>query len=225
MCYYDANGVYIENAVYHIQEISCANHLVKNDVYTVEFTDEQIKIMSQTNSNGYCSKHSEEWNVGIEEGWIVPADEVTICDQIAVARVDGAVGELYGCKSIFPEKGLYFGGGFGWSHVVSLTSTEPVEQTKTVVKKLDPKYLPKGNTPLYVDSERLYHDEECTQKVSAAELDNMIFNGGVLLNVDGYLHFPLIYEYDGTYGSGISYMTYEGDIRHALTGEATSNLE
>lgn len=120
----------------------------------------------------------------------------------------------------FPESGLYGIGSDGVSPRYEISITGFTGFNERVLKKLDPKFLPNGNTPIYVSDNRLYHDEACTQKVSAAELDNMIFNGGVTLNVDGYLHFPLIYEYDATYGSGISYMTYEDGIHHALTSEA-----
>lgn len=43
MCYYDANGIFIEKAVYFVQEVKCPGHLVKNDVYEVTFSDEDIK--------------------------------------------------------------------------------------------------------------------------------------------------------------------------------------
>ncbi len=43
MCYYDAQGLFIDKATYYVQEIECPNHLVTSDVYIVEFSDEQIK--------------------------------------------------------------------------------------------------------------------------------------------------------------------------------------
>ena len=42
MCYYDAQGVFIEKAVYYVKEIECPKHLVTADVYIVEFDDTQI---------------------------------------------------------------------------------------------------------------------------------------------------------------------------------------
>lgn len=43
MCYYDANGIFIEKAIYFVQETKCPNHLVTDDVYEVSFSDEDIK--------------------------------------------------------------------------------------------------------------------------------------------------------------------------------------
>lgn len=46
---------------------------------------------------------------------------------------------------VFPEKGLYFTVSYAFeepAYILSFTTTEPVEHTKTVVHKLDKKYLP-----------------------------------------------------------------------------------
>jgi hypothetical protein len=120
--------------------VSVADMVYK--VSDIVFTDEQIKLMSETDSGGNYTNYSEMWDIGIEEGWIVPSDDVTICGGIAVARVDEAVGEMYGTSITFPEKGLYFIGGEDWYNVASLISPEYFEQIKTVVHKLDKKFLP-----------------------------------------------------------------------------------
>lgn len=94
-------------------------------------TDEQIKSAT----------------VGIGDATVVVGDvfddamngseELLVSDFIAFCRKAGAtIGEV-----TFPEIGIYFVSMNGM-YVSSLTTTEPIEQTKTVVHKLDKKYLP-----------------------------------------------------------------------------------
>ena len=141
------------------------------------FTDEQIKTMSETLSNGDYTEYSEAWDAGIEEGMVIPRNDITVCWNIVVARVDGAIVELDGALSTFPEKGLYFLSSEGWAHVASLTSTEPVEQTKTVVHKLDKKYLPDGDTPIGATPIIYVVDNSGEETVCSCSVDiNTAFN-------------------------------------------------
>lgn len=180
-------------------------------VSDIVLTDEQLKTITETRHSGNVITYGN-WEDWVASGCVTEDGAYLDSAYIrkAGATIDGAT---------FPETGIYlFNGGDGGDYTASITTTEPVEYTKTVVHKLDKKFLPKATT-LYVVDSRLYHDEECTRKVSAAELDDMIFFGGVLLNEDGYLYFPFVYEYDAKYGSAISYTTYEDGIHHALTLE------
>lgn len=169
------------------------------------FTDEQIKTMSETLSDGIYLEYSEEWDAGIEEGWIIPGNDITACSSIVVVRVDGAIVELAGVSSTFPEKGLYFVDDENLVHVASLTSTEPVEHTKTVVHKLDKKFLPYdmsgGKITLYAlqGDHYMYSDEQCTTKITATKLDAMVKSGFVevfLTDKDNtFVCYPWLYKF------------------------------
>lgn len=96
-------------------------------------TDEQISLVTVHGSDGSsygATNHTEAMGDMVFVGFRV---------KVVVIKKDNA--ELEGI--IFPEKGLYFMLE-GEMYVTSLTTTEPVPQTKTVVHKLDKKFLPAG---------------------------------------------------------------------------------
>jgi hypothetical protein len=175
-------------------------------------TNEQIKT-AKISIKGYEEPIliANVWDSAVEDG-MVTEDLVSPSDTIMFVRKAGA--EFFGI--VFPECGIYFIKFDEEFYTTSLTTTEPIEHTKTVVHKLDKKFIEK--TMLYVDDGHLYHDAAFTRKVSAAELNSMM-DYGVMLKVNHYVYFPLMYEYDAKYGSLLSYMTEDG-LAGAITKEA-----
>lgn len=101
---------------------------------------------------------------------------------LAVAYSDEA-----GLEGItFPEKGLYFTVSYAYeepAYILSFTTTEPVEHIKTVVKKLDKKYLPDdiggGYTIFYVDfaDEKIYIDESIETEANSVDVETALSKG------------------------------------------------
>jgi uncharacterized protein YrrD len=190
-------------------------------------TDEQIKSAKVTvedtfqNTSGEYVTSTHDiilevvWNDAISNGFVT--EEIVSVDNTVFVREPTTFMGVH-----FPESGIYFsytyfaGPPYDETIISALTTTEPIEQTKTVVHKLDKKFIEK--TMLYVDDGHLYHDAAFTRKVSAAELNSMM-DYGVMLKVNHYVYFPLMYEYDAKYGSLLSYMTEDG-LAGAITKEA-----
>jgi hypothetical protein len=107
------------------------------------FTDEQIKLMTITTNDESMTpaKIGDIWDEALGEG-VFPSADATHAAMICVARKDGAILSAHDMEVVFPEKGLYFAKFPNSVAVTSLTTTEPIEYTKTTVKKLDKKYLP-----------------------------------------------------------------------------------
>jgi hypothetical protein len=97
----------------------------------------------------------------------------------------------------------------------------PVGYIKSVVgeetvHKLDKKFLPDGvggaKTIIYAQSyeDYLYHDEDFTKKVSAAELDEMMNGNGVGVIVPGEYSrrvcYPVFYSFSDEWGSELGIM-------------------
>ena len=107
-------------------------------------TDEAIKKMRNTNTQGddFPLLNSEEsealWNEGVEYGYITE-DFVDLGGEVLFVRKAGAVNPD---GIVYPRVGVYFKKSSNGYYVTSAYTTEPVEQTKTVVHKLDMKYLP-----------------------------------------------------------------------------------
>lgn len=131
-------------------------------------TDEQIKSAT-VSVGGISVSLASTWN-DAPEGSI--SDEIVMTVEFVVfVRKDGAV--IHNSLA-FPECGIYFlydGQDF---YTSSLTTTEPIEHTKTVVKKLDKKFLPDnigGGTTVYQhgngsdDHDHLYHVDIDTQEI------------------------------------------------------------
>ena len=113
--------------------------LVSADVYykisDAILTDEQIKTITEINNNGGQYVVSDNWDTLLSYGDVTP-DLVATSDCIYVRK---AGVEFYGMS--FPEPGIYAVSNGGY-YIASITTTEPVEYPKVVVKKLDKKFLP-----------------------------------------------------------------------------------
>lgn len=101
-------------------------------------TDEQIKSATASFSfDDIVIPLESAWDNALE-GSI--SDEIVMMIEFLVfVRKDGAV--IYDSLA-FPECGIYFLYDGPDAYTSSLTTTEPVEHTKTVVHKLDKKFLP-----------------------------------------------------------------------------------
>ena len=108
-------------------------------VSNIILTDEQIKMITETDSEGYASNIGEHWGELVELGQV---SEDFVASMAIYVRKDGA--EMFGLA--FPEAGIYFCMWSNGDHQTAITTTEPIEYTKTVVHKLDKKFLPKAET-------------------------------------------------------------------------------
>jgi hypothetical protein len=99
-------------------------------------TDEQIKSVTIVDGDTELPLTDEDWS-GMVAAGNVTEDFVNLNFYVLFIRKAGAV--VQGLA--LPETGIYFR-NMEDNYVSSLTTTEPVEHTKTVVKKLDKKYLP-----------------------------------------------------------------------------------
>lgn len=113
--------------------VSVAGELYK--VSDAVLTDEQIKSATFV-FNGSEVSIEGFWEELVASGSVT--DEIVIIEAVVVlVRKAGAtVGSI-----VFPETGIYFA-IHPAGYVSSLTTTEPVEYIKTVVHKLDSKYIP-----------------------------------------------------------------------------------
>ena len=98
-------------------------------------TDEQIKTITETNNYNEQFVVSDHWDTMVSNNLVMP-DAVGTSDCIYVRKAGVEFFEMS-----FPEPGIYAVSN-GDYHIASITTTEPVEQTKTVIKKLDKKFLP-----------------------------------------------------------------------------------
>lgn len=99
-------------------------------------TDEQIKSATVTLNSGFGGPVADMWEDIVDRGGVTE-DIVMLSEFGAIVRKSGAV--FNGLA--FEETGIYLISTNGF-YISSFTTTEPVEHTKTVVKKLDKKYLP-----------------------------------------------------------------------------------
>lgn len=165
-------------------------------------TDEQIKLATINTTFDGSVPIVEAWNYWLEKGFVT---EGAVYAYYAVfVREAGA--EVNGV--VFPEAGVYavFHNG---DYAYSITTTEPIAQTKTVVKKLDKKYLPDdvggSVTAFYVsfDDNYLYHDKETTMKVSKDEYRLALSSGVVTIATpDDYsVFYPSYSDFADDYAS------------------------
>lgn len=99
-------------------------------------TDEQIKLITETFSDGNSGNISDIWEDMVQNGTVT--DDVVCGYQTMYVRKSGAV--MFGL--VFPEAGIYFYKD-DYEYTTSITTTEPVAHLKSVVKKkLDEKFLP-----------------------------------------------------------------------------------
>ena len=99
-------------------------------------TNEQIKLCTVQKGDSMPSPIAITWESMVEAG-DVTEEVVNFAFSVMFVRKAGAV--VQGVA--LPKTGIYFS-KTSTEFVSSLTTTEPVEHTKTVVKKLDKKYLP-----------------------------------------------------------------------------------
>lgn len=111
----------------------------------VVLTDEQLKFTSVTLSAGFTYSIADEWDTWVNYGFVT--EDVVMPEGVAFVRKDGA--ECMGM--MFPNAGIY--AFSGEAYVSAITTTEPIEQTKVVTKKLDAKYLPNTGGLYYVNPE------------------------------------------------------------------------
>lgn len=161
-------------------------------------TDEQIKLTTETDNDGRSTNISNKWDKLVQNGSV--SEAVVITYGVAYVRTAGV--EFLG--SVFPETGIYFM-LYDGAYIASLTTTEPVEHTKTVVKKIDKKFLPidAHQTVFYYSSpdHRLYHDRSLTLGVSMDDL-KMIINYRPIMLSDRHgdnLYYPTKIGFLGSY--------------------------
>lgn len=115
--------------------VSVADLIYK--ISDIVLTNDQLKSTTVALSNGEKIVVADEWNELVEQGMI--SEEISsIFGFVAIVRKSGAT--LNGLT--FAETGLYLG-SFEGVYTYSFTSTEPVEHTKTVVHKINEKFLPR----------------------------------------------------------------------------------
>ena len=98
--------------------------------------DEQIKLCAVQKSNSSPMPVMVLWGMMVGNG-DVTEEIVNVDFAVMFVRKAGAV--VQGVA--FPETGIYFSKN-DVEYVSSLTTTEPIQQTETVVKPIDLKYLP-----------------------------------------------------------------------------------
>jgi hypothetical protein len=183
------------------------------------FTDEQIALMTCRVKYGWGD--DIVFSDAIDDGLVEMLGNITIVDEaVFFVREDGV--EIRDGEIIFPQKGVYCDEGFA-----ALTTTEPVEHTKTVVHKLDKKYLPDDMggsvTVFYIfDDGYLYHDKEMTMKVSKDEYRLALSSGVVTIATpDGYsVYYPSYTDFG--YDYALVSLWDDGDWMTVYTSEKPS---
>lgn len=159
-------------------------------VSNLVLSDEQIKLTKLTMSTGDSLSISEFWDSLVEGGAVT--EDYVFLEYAILIRNDRV--EMMG--RVFTESGIYF--GTGSAYVSSLTTTEPIEQTKTVIKKIDEKYLPEVGgsniTYFYGDGDYLFWDEDLTTKVSRVEFQESYQNGEIRVICSGTKDCGFIYH-------------------------------
>lgn len=149
-------------------------------VSDVVLTDDQIKTSTIFANVGFSFPVIDLWDAMVEAG-MVTEDVVAVGEGYAifVRRPGSVIGPL-----VFPEVGIYFAKFNDEVHVSGLTTTEPVEQTKVITKKIDPKFLPDnigGGGVKYVNVSDEYDDVngewKCTADTPYAEIRGWIDSG------------------------------------------------
>lgn len=149
-------------------------------------TDEQIKSAIIT---------TDEFSFSIADKW----DEMNVEDDIVSTPGNEVIFVRKDGVYDFSKAGIYFR-----QSILGLTTTEPVEQTKTVVKKLDKKFLPDdigGGSIMYCggnnddDDVHLFHFDFDTGEIGAA-----VTRGELVAAIKhGAIYIALIDEYSVNY--------------------------
>lgn len=185
-------------------------------------TDEQIRSANATVSNGDSMSFGSIFDQLVSNGMAI--EEIVATEFVIFCRKEGAVI----ASMTFPESGIYFGKVVDAAHIASLTTTEPVEQTKTVVHKLDPKFIPEGagGGLKYV---RISEDEEGNLAASAtyeqisewilAGIDVKCIYGTKMLNLTGSYALSDLSTYAAaaqhTFGCTLNMTHHEVNIRES----------
>lgn len=101
-------------------------------VSDIVLTDDQLKLCTVMLSNGTTAPIVDIWDDAMA------TEDCMITQLVACSRTAGATFE----DMTFPEKGIYFGYSGSDIYVSSLVTADSIEYTKTVVHKIDKKYLP-----------------------------------------------------------------------------------
>jgi hypothetical protein len=160
--------------------------------------DEQIKLITVTPSKYNTMIIADEWSSMVSRGFVT--EDVVVSNYAAFVRKAGAKFD----DLVFPEIGIYF---YRDSKVYTkaITTSEPIACTKTVVKKIDKKFLPidAHQTVLYYSSPDhwLYHDQSLTLGVSKDDLKKIINYRPIMLSdrLGENLYYPTKIGFLGSY--------------------------
>lgn len=172
----------------NIAGLTCANDIFFK-VSDIVPTNEQIKTATVSALEGGTVYISDIWDMLVSEGLVTDsAVSIAAFNKLAVVIIREACA-VFG--RVFNEPGIYFVSYGDW-HITSFITTEPVEYTKTVLKKLDKKYLPNDVMTLYVNdnsSSYVFKDAALTTKVTKGELLsalNTLKSRIVVIQEDGF---------------------------------------
>jgi len=172
-------------------------------VSAIVLSDDHIRMATVADTMGDIVALDDQWN-DPENSPTVTEDVVAFHGSICFARKDNAAYSDEFVTTTFPKAGIYFAAIPNFVHINSLTTTEPVEQTKTVVKKLDKKFLPDdvgGGSIMYCggnnddDDVHLFHFDFDTGEIGAAVTRAEL----VAAFKHGAIYIALIDEYSVSY--------------------------
>ena len=103
--------------------------------YIAPLTDDHIKLITETYSDGSVITLSDEWDNMVAAGNVT--EDFVVTGSVIYIRKAGVT--LYGMT--FARPGIY-SGNFDGIYVASITTAEPITVTETEVHKLDKKFLP-----------------------------------------------------------------------------------
>lgn len=160
---------------------------------------------------------------------LIPVGDITLGGELAVVRKAGAVIPIGDMSTTFPETGIY--AAISEDHLTWLTSTAPVPHTKTVVHKLDKKFLPDdvfgGATVLYFDAYEdgedkwlnpndfaiitLFKDVGCNERYTVEELLGLKGKSMVLCDVNTQFayYLPISYILEEDYDLTLTFTKLE----------------
>ena len=195
-------------------------------------TDEQIKTATVTLSNGNAIYIGDIWE-NMVSNEMVAEDCVVLPEAVAFfVRKDNI--EINGFT--FAQKGIYFM-SYNGVYITSFTTTEPVEQTKTVVHKLDKKFLPNVETNAIVFT-GVPNDEggyDYTCNVDYAKARKALIDGAtarmILVSGNEITHLTLQFETYRNRSVTLSFLditnidNLDGVIRYSEDGSIGSGVE
>lgn len=105
-------------------------------------TDEQIKCITITMSDGFSGSIADAWGSMVDTGGV--GEDTVAGPEGIILFVRKNNLPIEGTSIVIPEAGIYVEKYSDENYVTSLTTTEPIEHTKTVTHPIDPKFLPDG---------------------------------------------------------------------------------